>query len=112
VDVRRGAGNDVALCGSLQGCFDPCQSLLRQRVNSEKIVPSGRNPFREDEAHIACSLEREEIEAVGLACQKAAQPNVEAFLIPFDGPTNGRVDHEGRLPALTDLFNGFETQHG
>jgi len=74
-------------------------------------VPSGRNLFREEEAHIAPGMKREEVEAVGLTCQKAAQPNVEAFLVPFDGPTNGRVDYEGRLPALTDLFNGLETQH-
>ncbi len=96
---------------SVQGCLDPCESLLRQWVDPENIVPSGRSALREDEAHIASPLEREEIEAVGLACQKAAQPNVEAFLVPFDGPANGRVDHEGRLPALADLFNGIETQH-
>ena len=111
MDARWGAGNEVVLGGSVQGCFNPCQSLLRQWVNSEKIVPSGRNLFREDEAHIASGLKREEVEPITLSCQEAAQPNVEAFLVPFDGPTNSRVDHEGRLPALTDLFNCIETQH-
>jgi hypothetical protein len=84
---------------------------LRQQVDPEKIVPSGRNPLREDEAYIASSLKREEVEPVRIACEKAAQPNVEAFLVSFESPTNGRVDHEGCLPALTDLFNGIETQH-
>ena len=99
------------LAWSVQGCFDLCQSLLCQRVHPEKIVPSGRHSFREDEANIAGALEREEVEPIALSCQEAAQPNVEAFLVPFDGPANGRVDHKGRLPALTDFFNGIETQH-
>ena len=74
-------------------------------------MPSGRNSFREDEANITAAPEREEVEPIGLSLQKAAEADIEAFLVPFDGPADGRVDHKGRPLALTDLFNGIETQH-
>jgi hypothetical protein len=56
-------------------------------------------------------MKGEEVHAVGLSRQIAAQSDVEALLVSFDRAADRRVDDKCRLLALTDLFNGLKTQH-
>jgi hypothetical protein len=66
----------------------------------------------ECKTHIAAILQRQEKDTVGLALQEAAQTNIEAFFVPFDGSTNSGMNDKGDALALADLFDTLETQHG
>jgi hypothetical protein len=66
----------------------------------------------ERKTHIAAILKRQEKDPVGLPRQKAAQADIEALLVTLYGSTDGRVNDKGDAPALADLFDTFETQHG
>jgi hypothetical protein len=74
-------------------------------------VPSCGTTLREYKTDIAAIVERQEKDPVSLTLQKTAEPDIEALFVALHSPTDGRVKDKSDAFALTDLFDGPETQH-
>ncbi len=75
-------------------------------------MSSGRLPLREAQADVTTRVEREKVQAVCLASEKAACPNVEALPVGPERPADGRMHDKRDALGFADLFDTGETQHG
>ena len=64
--------------GLPHGPSDLVQVSWGDRINTQDGVTSRRAPFGEPQVDVTNALERQEVQAVGLAFQIAACPDVEA----------------------------------
>jgi len=66
-------------------------------------------PLREAQAHVTTCVEREKVQAVCLASEKAAGPDIEALAIGPERPAKGRMQNKRDALGFTDLFDTGET---